>query len=62
MPDIKKDVARIDKARIIGLIKQTDDGYLQGTAVVARSGILEYYEGGKIVRELVEVTRGGGPV
>ena len=54
MPDIKKDVARIDKARIIGLIKQTDDGYLQGTAVVARSGILEYYEGGKIVRELVD--------
>jgi hypothetical protein len=48
-----KDVQRIDKALIIGSIKKTDDGYLQGNAVVARSGILEYYESGKVVRELV---------
>lgn len=53
MPNIIKDAQRIDKALIIGSIKKTDDGYLQGNAVVARSGILEYFEGGKVVRELV---------
>jgi hypothetical protein len=53
MPNIIKDAQRIDKALIIGSIKKTDDGYLQGNAVVARSGILEYYENGKVVRELV---------
>ena len=53
MPNILHDVARTDKARIIGKITKTDDGYLQGTAIVARSGILEYIEGGKVIREYV---------
>lgn len=53
MPNILKDVARSDKARIIGKISRNDDGYLQGTAIVARSGILEYFEDGKMVKEYV---------
>jgi uncharacterized protein len=48
-----KTVSRIDKARITGGIKRNADGSLQGTAIVARSGILEYFEGGKIIRELI---------
>ncbi len=51
--NIIKDVARIDKARIVGRISRTDEGYLYGEAVVARTGILEYFENGKIIRELV---------
>ena len=51
--NIVKDVARSDKARIIGKISRNDDGYLQGTAIVARSGILEYFEGGRMVKEYV---------
>lgn len=50
---IIKDVQRIDKARIVGKIKRTDEGYLTGEAIVARTGILEYFENGAIVRELV---------
>jgi hypothetical protein len=50
---IVKDVTRIDKARIVGSISRTDEGYLRGNAVVARTGILEYYENGGVVRELV---------
>jgi len=48
-----KTVSRIDKAMIVGKVTRTDDGYLKGSAVVARTGILEYFEDGKIVRELV---------
>ena len=48
-----KTVERIDKALLIGKVKKTDDGYVKGLACVARSGILEYVEGGKIIRELV---------
>ena len=46
-------VSRIDKARITGKIRRTDEGYLTGEAVVARTGILEYFENGRTVRELV---------
>jgi hypothetical protein len=53
MTNILKDVARSDKARIIGKMFRNDDGYLQGTAIVARSGILEYFEGGRMVKEYV---------
>ena len=53
MPNIIKDAQRIDKALIVGSIRKTDDGTLQGNAVVARSGILEYYENGKVIKELV---------
>ena len=52
--NIRKDVNRIDKARITGSLTKTNDGYIKGTAVVARSGILEYHENGKTIRELVE--------
>jgi hypothetical protein len=50
---LKKDVQRIDKARLVGSISRTDEGFLKGTATVARSGILEYVENGKTVRELI---------
>lgn len=53
MPDIIRDVPRSDKARIIGKISRNDDGYLTGTAVVARAGILEYYEKGRMIKEYV---------
>lgn len=53
MTVIFKDVQRADKARLVGSISRNDDGFLQGTATVARSGILEYIEGGKVVRELI---------
>ena len=53
MPQILKDCARIDRARITGKIKRCDDGSLQGTATVARSGILTYFENGKIIKEFV---------
>jgi uncharacterized protein len=46
-------VNRIDKARITGKIHKDADGTLRGSAVIARIGVLEYFEGGKIVRELV---------
>ena len=51
--DVIANVSRIDKARIVGKIRRTDEGYLTGEAVVARTGILEYFENGKTVRELV---------
>jgi hypothetical protein len=45
-------VTRTDKAAILG-VRRCDDGTLRGHAVVARSGILVYNEGGKTIRELV---------
>lgn len=48
-----KTVSRIDKARIVGSIKKDDGGALRGTAIVARAGILTYFENGKTIKELV---------
>lgn len=43
-----------DKAMIVGkLTKDPVSGYLSGTAVIAREGILVYNEGGKTVRKLI---------
>lgn len=50
---VVKGVARIDKARIVGGIGRTEEGYLRGSAVVARSGILDYFDNGKVVHELI---------
>ena len=44
---------RIDRALLAGGIKRDADGNLRGTACVARAGILEYSEGGRIIRELI---------
>jgi hypothetical protein len=53
MPKILRDIQRIDRAKIIGKIAKNDEGILQGTATVARSGILTYFENGKLINELV---------
>lgn len=48
------EVERCDFRAKIGNVKKTDEGYLQGSAAVARVGILTYYlPGGTTRRELV---------
>ena len=48
-----KTVSRIDKAQISGKLTKTPQGFLRGDAVVARTGVLEYFENGAVVKELV---------
>ena len=52
MPEITRAI-RIDKAKITGKLSRTPEGYLLGDAIVARTGILEYMENGRVVKELV---------
>ena len=42
-----------DKAKIVGKLTKTKEGYLTGTAIIAREGILTYNEGGRVVRKLI---------